>query len=83
MAKFLEKLDLGKLANSTEGFSGADISSVCQEAKMQLVRDRLAGKPQAVTTESMLSVISSRRPSVTQKDLREYLAFMQEYGERK
>ena len=83
MAKFLEKLDLGKLASASDGFSGADIASVCQEAKMQLVRDRLSGKPSAATTDSMMKIISSRRPSITQKDLRGYFAFMQEYGERK
>jgi transitional endoplasmic reticulum ATPase len=83
MAKFLEKLSLDKLAAATEGFSGADIASICQEVKMQLVRDRLAGKSPSVTTEAMMKVISSRRPSVTGKDLREYFAFMQEYGERK
>jgi SpoVK/Ycf46/Vps4 family AAA+-type ATPase len=83
LAKFLEKLDLGKLAIATEGFSGADVTSICQEVKMQLVRDRLSGKPTAVTNESVMKVISSRRPSVTQKDLREYFAFMEEYGERK
>jgi SpoVK/Ycf46/Vps4 family AAA+-type ATPase len=83
MAKFLEKLDLNKLAAASDGFSGADIVSVCQEAKMQLVRDRLSGKPSVATTDSMVKIISSRRPSITQKDLREYFSFMQEYGERR
>jgi len=83
LAKFLEKLDLGKLASSTDGFSGADVTSVCQEVKMQLVRDRLSGKTALVTNDAVMKVIASRRPSITQKDLREYLAFMTEYGERK
>jgi transitional endoplasmic reticulum ATPase len=83
LAKFLKGLDLNRLAQATEGFTGADIASICQEAKMQVVRDRLKGKPASLTTEAVLGIIASRRPSVTQKDLREYQAFMEEYGERK
>ena len=83
LAKFKDNVDLGKLASSTDGFSGADIASVCQEVKMSLVREKLKGKPTAVSTDAVMKVISGRRPSITAKDLREYFAFMQEYGERK
>ncbi|MCX8175023.1 MAG: AAA family ATPase [Candidatus Micrarchaeota archaeon] len=83
LAKFLKNVDVDRLAKATEGYSGADIASICQEVKMQLVRDRLKGAPSTLTTEAVLRVISSRRPSITQRDLREYFAFMQEYGERK
>ena len=83
LVKFLKNVDIGKLAASSDGYSGADLSSVCQEVKMQLVRDKLKGKPSALDTNKVLSVVAARRPSITQKDLREYFAFMQEYGERK
>ncbi|MCX8197409.1 MAG: AAA family ATPase [Candidatus Micrarchaeota archaeon] len=83
LAKFLERLDLNALAAATEGFSGADIASICQDVKMQLVRNRLKGKPSTLTTADVMEVISKRRPSITQKDLKEYIAFMHEYGERK
>ncbi|MDE1797878.1 MAG: AAA family ATPase, partial [Candidatus Micrarchaeota archaeon] len=36
-------LDAGALAAQSAGFSGADIASVCQEAKMKMVRSRIAG----------------------------------------
>jgi len=83
LAKFLKGLDLNKLAAATEGFTGADISSICQEVKMQVVRERLKGRQPTMNNDSVIKVASSRRPSVTQKDLSEYFKFMQEYGERK
>ncbi|VVB58045.1 VCP-like ATPase [Candidatus Anstonella stagnisolia] len=76
-------VDCEKLAAASDGFSGADISSICQEAKMSLVRAGLKGKEARLTNSYMLSLISSRRPSITRKDLAEYGEFMQEYGERK
>ena len=83
LAKFLKDVDVDKLSRATDGFSGADVSSICQNVKMQAVRDKLAGKPMKINTASIMAVIAGRRPSVTAKDLREYIAFMQEYGERK
>ena len=83
LAKFLKNVNLDALAAATDGYSGADISSICQEVKMELVRQKLKGKPTDVTTESVLDVVGTRRPSVTRKDLTEYVSFTQEYGERK
>ena len=83
LAKFLKNVNLDALASATDGFSGADISSICQEVKMGLVRARLKGKPGDVTTESVLEVVGTRKPSISGKDLKEYVSFTQEYGERK
>ena len=83
LAKFLKNVDLDGLAASTDGYSGADIASICQEVKMGLVRAKLKGKPTDVTTDSVLEVVGTRRPSITGKDLKEYDSFRQEYGERK
>jgi len=71
------------LAGRTEGFTGADIASICQEAKMELVRSRLKGKKPVLTMELMDGIISKRRPSVTVQHLQTYIKFMEEYGERK
>jgi len=76
-------VDCEKLAAATDGFSGADISSICQEAKMSLVRAKISGKEARLTNSYMLSLISGRRPSITRKDLAEYDEFKAEYGERK
>ncbi|MCX8197602.1 MAG: AAA family ATPase [Candidatus Micrarchaeota archaeon] len=79
----LKTLDFRKMAELTEGFSGADIASVCQEVKMQLVRNELAGKITPFNTEFVVKAISGRRPSITQADLNEYAQFKRAYGERK
>jgi SpoVK/Ycf46/Vps4 family AAA+-type ATPase/intein/homing endonuclease len=83
LAKFLKNVNLDRLAAATEGYSGADIASICQEVKMGLVRERLKGRPSEVTNQSVLAVVARRKPSITQKDLKEYVAFTEEYGERK
>ncbi len=74
------------IAKLTEGFTGADISSVCQEAKMTLVRKRIHAKEEAepkLDHKTLLSIVSKRRPSITVEQLKEYLAFLKQYGERK
>lgn len=83
LVKFLKGLDLKKLSEATEGFSGADVSSVCQEVKMQLVRSKLKGKSTELTSEQVMKVVQGRRPSITKKDLRSYDEFKEEYGERR
>ncbi len=85
------ELDAGALAAESPGFSGADIVSVCQEAKMRLVRERVsggkspgAGRPApTLSTEDVLDVLSRRRPSITRADLLEYQQFIKEFGERR
>jgi SpoVK/Ycf46/Vps4 family AAA+-type ATPase len=83
LAKFLKNVDISALSAQTEGFSGADLSSICQEVKMGAVRSRLSGKEERITTKEVQDVIAKRRPSITQKDLRAYSAFKEEYGERR
>ncbi|MFH1285501.1 MAG: AAA family ATPase [Candidatus Micrarchaeota archaeon] len=87
--KNLEGIPLGdtnfeKLAKITEGYSGADIASICQEAKMRLVRERVKGKEKVELEQEYLEkIISRRKPSITVEQLREYLEFVKKYGERK
>jgi len=50
---------------------------------MEMVREKLRGKPAGVSTDEIMGVVSGRRPSITARDLKEYFAFMSEYGERK
>ncbi len=83
LGKFAEGVDLSRLAETTPGFSGADIASICQSAKMEALRTKLAGKGAVLTTETLLAIISKRRPSITEDLLSEYRAFLQAYGERK
>ncbi|MFA5411864.1 MAG: AAA family ATPase [Candidatus Micrarchaeia archaeon] len=80
--EFARGLDLAKLARLSEGFSGADIAALAQEAKMQMVRDRLAGREPRTSTDEVLRMLSMRRPSITAQALMEYEVFLREYGER-
>jgi SpoVK/Ycf46/Vps4 family AAA+-type ATPase len=78
------KLDYEELAESSEGFTGADIKSVCQEAKMELVRRATKGDKEAeVTQRTLLKILSERKPSINLKMLQEYKEFQDNYGERK
>ncbi|HIH22656.1 TPA: ATP-binding protein, partial [Candidatus Micrarchaeota archaeon] len=83
LGTFSEGLNLAALADATEGFTGADIAGISQEAKMQAVRAKLGGKDSKITTEALLAIIKTRRPSVTKSMLSEYEQFRGEYGERR
>ncbi|MFH1684974.1 MAG: AAA family ATPase [Candidatus Micrarchaeota archaeon] len=83
LSKFAGNVDTAMLAKITPGFSGADIASICQSAKMEALRAKLSGKPRAVSNEMMMQIISQRRPSITQQLLDEYAKFMEDYGERR
>ena len=78
-----EDINYAVLAAASEGFTGADINSACQEAKFGMVREGIAGKKEGkLTTEDVLSVVSRRKPSLTLEMLEEYKKFLDEYGER-
>ncbi|MBM3229277.1 AAA family ATPase [Candidatus Parvarchaeota archaeon] len=85
----IQATDYAKFATETEGFSGADISSICQKAKMKLVSASIENKKKGVDDRPTLSnsdvfnIILGRRPSITPSMLQEFLAFLKEYGERK
>lgn len=81
--KFAPNIDLVKAAEATPGFTGADIASICQEAKMEALRAKLRGEKPKLTDQVLHKIIKQRRPSVTSKMLQEYKRFLEEYGERK
>jgi len=79
----LMDVDLDALAQKAEGFSGADIVSVCQEAKMEMVRGRIKGVQPQLSMALFNDIIRGRRPSITREQMLEYDKFMREYGERR
>jgi transitional endoplasmic reticulum ATPase len=83
LGAFSKGVDLDALAKATDGFSGADIAEVCQSAKMKALRAKLAKKPEAVTSQTILGIIKTRRPSITEDLLDEYKRFLKAYGERR
>ncbi|MEM2974301.1 MAG: AAA family ATPase [Candidatus Micrarchaeia archaeon] len=79
-----EAINYDKLGEDTEGYTGADIAGIVQEVKLKLVRAKISGVEEPVLTQDMLDEVIANRPrSVTVKMLREYLAFVKEYGERR
>jgi transitional endoplasmic reticulum ATPase len=83
LGEFADKLNPDSFASLTDGFSGADIASICQEVKMVLLRDKLAGREPKTSDDLVIGVIKKRRPSITKDLLREYQEFLIEYGERR
>ncbi len=62
--KPLEDIDYEKLAKVSEGFSGADIKAVAEEAVEGKLREAIkAGKPSPLTTKDLVAAAKSARPS--------------------
>merc|ERR1719424_2577473 len=75
------KVDLEKLADVTEGFSGADISEICQRAAKNAVKDAVrreqAGEDVLpfVSKEHFEEAVSRARKSIPQSEIDRYNAF--------
>ena len=82
LGKFASGMDLDALADASPDFSGADIALICRDAKMVVLRGRIAGQEGALTTQSVLSLLRKRKPSITKGMLTEYEEFLSVYGER-
>ncbi len=82
LGDFAKNVDLERLAEETEGFTGADIASICETVKMEAVKKMVKGEKAEISTEDVLKVVRSRHPSVTPQLLAKYQRFIQEYGER-
>ncbi|RDE12006.1 MAG: AAA family ATPase [Candidatus Thorarchaeota archaeon] len=63
-------VNLEKLAEMTEGFSGADIEGLCREAAMSAVRDDWKVKP--VQMKNFESALKEIRPSIMPEDLKRF-----------
>jgi SpoVK/Ycf46/Vps4 family AAA+-type ATPase len=84
LAPFGKGVDFDALAKSSDGFSAADVKSICSEVKIDAAKERIKGSAQpSITTEKVMAKLLSRRPSITQQMLRAFEMFMQEYGERR
>ncbi len=71
------------MAKKMDGYSGADIVSVCQEAKMRLVRGKISGRKKELGQKDFLDIMKGRRPSITPQMMKSYMAFLEDYGERR
>ncbi|GFY38559.1 katanin p60 ATPase-containing subunit A-like 1 [Trichonephila inaurata madagascariensis] len=86
-------LDLEDVANSLDGYSGADITNVCRDASMMAMRRKIAGlTPEEirnlpkeelelpVSPEDFKEAIKKINKSVSKEDLEKYEKWMAEFG---
>lgn len=64
-------VDLKKLADMTDGYSGADIEGVCREAAMAAVRSDWKAKP--VTMKHFEQALEEIRPTMSKEDVERFL----------
>jgi len=65
-----DDVDLRKLAEMTEGYTGADIEAVCREAALTAAREDLNIKK--VSMRHFLAALEKVKPSITPEQRREY-----------
>jgi transitional endoplasmic reticulum ATPase len=70
----VEGVDLGKIAEATEGFVGSDLASLCKEAGMQALREGPHVKK--VSMAHFEAALANAHASVSQ----EFLQFYEEFG---
>jgi transitional endoplasmic reticulum ATPase len=72
-----EDVDLERIAETTEGYTGADLAALCREAAILALRE--AGKPTKVEMRHFLKAIEVVKPSVTKEDLERYKRIAEEF----
>ena len=92
--KCADDVDTGELAQLLDGYSGADIKTVCRDASFMAARRRIAGLNAAelrqlkedeiaslpVTKHDFEVAINKVKSSVSQKDITKYEEWMRTYG---
>jgi transitional endoplasmic reticulum ATPase len=67
-----DDFDFDRISERTEGYSGADIRLVCDEAKREMFRRDIKGINEVLTTAAVMDIIQTVRPSVDKKTLERY-----------
>jgi transitional endoplasmic reticulum ATPase len=76
----LKGVDLNKLAEKTEGYSGADIESVCREAGLNAIREDMNSKE--VKKKHFDDALKKVKPSITSDVLKFYENVMERFKTR-
>ncbi|MHA2117040.1 MAG: CDC48 family AAA ATPase [Candidatus Thorarchaeota archaeon] len=75
-----DDVSLEKLADDTEGYSGADIEGLVREAAMAAVRDDWKSKP--VEMKHFEEALGEVRPSISPDDVKRFLALAEQVKKR-
>jgi SpoVK/Ycf46/Vps4 family AAA+-type ATPase len=70
-----DELDYDKITKLTEGYTGADITAITQEAKMELVRNILENTEISLNNELFINVIKRIKPSLSVEHLHKFEVF--------
>lgn len=78
-----DDIDFTKLGTATKGFTGADIASICREAKTAALEQELdTGASGKVTMDVLDDLLKEAKPSAPESVLEQYQAFLEKYGQR-
>ena len=77
----LKDVDIGYLADRTDGFVGADLAELCREAGMEAYNEDHGA--QFVTTKHFDNVLRNMAPSVSKEELKRYESLKSELNKRK
>lgn len=76
-------VDLNKIAEMTERYSGADIANICQEVARRVAAEVIEnGKERLIEMKDFLDVIKSYKPSITLQMLEDYEKFKLDFERR-
>eukprot|EP00606_Chrysophyceae_sp_TOSAG23-5_P001332 GSChrysophyteH2.ASY1.ANO1.1496.1 assembled CDS len=75
-----DTVDMARLCEITEGYSGADIHIVCREAAMMPMRKLLELNVQAVDMADFEQAIKNTKPSVGADTIGKYASWMAKFG---
>ncbi len=83
--KLAPDVDLDRLADMLEGYTGSDISDIVREAYMKTVRELFARgeldkEPRPVSMKDFMEVLERRKPSVDHSMLRLYEEWTKRFG---
>ncbi|WP_146132979.1 ATP-binding protein [Knoellia remsis] len=61
----MDRVDVGQLAKATDGYSGADIALVCEQATESAMEESMAaGQVRPITAQHLRDAVASVRPSI-------------------
>lgn len=78
-----EEINFEKLADVTQGYTGADIANICRQAKMNALEQSIrSAEEEGISTDELLKIIQSNKPSAPSLVVGRYLSFLAKYGQR-
>jgi len=77
-----ESVDLNKIVDMTERYSGADLANLCQEVARKVASEALEKGERKITMDDFISVVKKYKPSITLQMLEDYEKFRMDFERR-